>query len=182
MRLHLNHLPSEDAPSSPPPASIKLDLAHAKEEEEEEEEGAFAAVTQMSQEATQMSEETDAGTQLRQESNHETRVARDLPTITPTVPRDADGGGVPKVLEVSSAGSRFMVSLSVAVSVILSVAFSVAFSFISMRLYPRVGGKGANGPESMVLNAFQCISMHLHVACACRAHESMHLNVACALR
>ena len=152
LRQHLTHLPSEDALSSPPPASTKLDLAHAKEEEEEEdddEEGAFAA-------ATQMSQETDDGmqvSQVSQESEHETRVGRDLQTTTttPTVPWDADGGRVPKALQVPSAGSRFMVSLSVAVSVMLSVAVSV----ISIRLYPHVGGKHG----SMVLDAFQCLYM-----------------------
>jgi len=150
LRQHLIHLPSEDALSSPPPASTKLDLAHAKEEEEEEdddEEGAFAA-------ATQMSQETDDGmqvSQVSQESEHETRVGRDLQTTTPTVPWDADGGRVPKALQVPSAGSRFMVSLSVAVSVMLSVAVSV----ISIRLYPHVGGKHG----SMVLDAFQCLYM-----------------------
>jgi hypothetical protein len=163
LRQHLIHLPSEDAPSPQPPASTKLELAHEKEEEEEEdeeeeEEGAFAAVTQMSQ-------ETDDGTQVSQESDHETLVGRDLPTMTPTVSWDADGGRVAKVLQGSSAGSRFMVSLSVAVSLMLSGAVSV----ISIRLYPHVGGKhGVIGPE--------CISMPLHVACACRAHMRTCLN------
>jgi hypothetical protein len=98
-----------------------------------------------------MSQETDDGTQVSQESDHETLVGRDLPTMTPTVSWDADGGRMAKVLQGSSAGSRFMVSLSVAVSVMLSVAVSV----ISIRLYPHVGGKHG----SMVLDAFQCLYM-----------------------
>ena len=141
LRQHLSHPPSAAAQTSPPPASTKLDFAHENEEEEEdkeaeeEEEGAFSAVTQMSQE-TEVSQESDDVTRVR---------GRDLPTRTPAVTSDADGGAVPKVdlkvLKVGSGGSRLMVLLSVAVSVMLLVAvmLSVAVSdgamSVSVSLY-----------------------------------------------